>query len=181
MKSYPTVERCLRELHKIPTGGRGIHWIVEHHTFAPDHRQWQGEKSVKGMLDYWKRRQRAERWTYPPGGHFVIAPDGGIWLPFNDLVLPLNANSDLMVNRRGVALEIVGNLDKGHDTLEGAQKHAVLALTAGLLRRFKLGVEAVTFHRDYTDTKSCPGTSLDRTEFRQWVSNALKWLEKQAN
>ena len=54
--------------------------------------------------------------------------------------------------------------------LEAEQLHAVPGLFAAMCVRFVLTEEDVWFHRDFTNTKSCPGTRLDRHAFRVGVA-----------
>lgn len=175
MKSYPTVETCLKDFHAIHNGGRVIKYLVCHHTWSPDHAAWRGDKTADGILSYWLEQTKTNGWAHPLGGHFLVSPEGKIYLPFGDLSQPLNADSNLTVNQHGIAVEVVGDFDKGHDTLSGSQRHAVIGLFTGMMAHFGLTTEQVFFHRDFTNEKTCPGSGLDRKEFRQSVANAEEW------
>ena len=173
---WATVEEAIAALPTIHTGGRSIQAVILHHTWEPSHADWTEDAGVRSMLAFWKARQKREGWKYPTGGHYVVGPDGTVWAPFDDLSIPLNADSNLKINHVGVAIETVGNFDTGHDTLEGPQRHAVIGLMAGLCHRFGLGVEQVMFHRDFTNEKTCPGTSLSRGTIRMEVQQAIPWV-----
>jgi hypothetical protein len=179
VKYYENVEALLPDLGPMADCGRKVDMVVLHHTWSPDHAQWQGKTSAAGILNYWLAQQKEKGWRQPLGGHFIVDPDGGIYLPFDDLTLPLNANSNVHANHCGVAIETVGNFDAHHDALAGAQLHAVNGLLAGLCVAFGLSEQSVMFHRNYTNQKTCPGTSIDRDTVRAAVANAIPWARPQ--
>ena len=175
-RRWDSVEALGKNLEHLNYGDRTIHWVVLHHTEAPDHAQWKGWTHIESMLEFWLKRQSDSGWSHPVGGHFVVAPDGQIWCPFGDLAIPLNASSDQDANRHGIAIETVGNFDIGHDVLEGAQRHAMVGLTAYLVHRFSLSRDDIKFHRDYPAAqKSCPGSGLQRAPIQDAVQAALPW------
>lgn len=170
---YAKIETLLPHLDSLP-GTREVSKLLLHHTWNPSHAEWHGLKSMNGMMSFWYERQKKEGWHYPPGGHFVAEPNGGIFQAFA-LDVPLNASSQMDANKHGIALETVGNFDTGHDRLEGDQAHTVIGLLAGLCVRYGLQGEDVFFHRNFTNEKSCPGTGLDRAVIRQRVTAAIPW------
>jgi len=170
------VEDLLKVLHSVPAGDRSIHEIVLHHTYDPDHATWRGDEGAAGILQYWKDSTEEKGWRHHLGGHLLVAPEGKVYLPFGDLAEPLNANSNPDINAHGIAIETVGNFDTGHDSLEGAQKHAVLALLAGLLLRFKLTKDRLFFHRSFENYKSCPGTGLSLSAIRGDMPAAMAYV-----
>ncbi|MDH7569828.1 MAG: N-acetylmuramoyl-L-alanine amidase, partial [Armatimonadota bacterium] len=121
MKTWPSVERCVPALRGLSAGERAIRCVVLHHTWRPDHAGWRGDAGAEAILAFWLRRQRAEGWRNPPGAHFLVAPDGRVYAPFQNLALPLNANGNANANREGVAVEAVGDFDTGRDLLQGVQ------------------------------------------------------------
>jgi hypothetical protein len=170
------VEDLLPSLRALNDGGRHINGVVLHHTSAPTHAQWKGDPSVSGMLSYWEERRQREGWERPPGYHLLVSPGGVIYAPFVDLAPVLNANSDQEANRHCVAVSMVGNFDRGHDVLEGLQRHATLGLLGGLMERYGLPISHLHFHRDFPEAhKSCPGNSLDRSDLRGAVLLAQPW------
>lgn len=176
MKYWAKIEDLLKDLHTLHTGDREIQFVVLHHTWDPDHAHWHGEKGAEAIKEYWLESTKENGWEHPLGGHFIVDPAGGIYLPFGDLSQPLNANSNLKVNREGIAIETVGNFDVGHDRLAGSQKHAVLGLIGGLLVRFGLGMNDVFFHRSFENYKDCPGSSLNLAQVRQEAAAAMDWV-----
>ena len=176
MRYWESVEALLDDLPKLDTDGRRIRYLIAHHTWSPDKDSFDGERSVKGMVRYWRGRQKASGWKNPPGGHFVVGPAGDIWAPFDDLALPLSASSSDTFNHQGVAVEIVGNFDEGRDELVNPQRHAVIGLFAGLMVQFGLSSADVFFHRDAPAArKTCPGSGLDRSQFRMAIDAAKGW------
>lgn len=180
MRSWLTIEDCLQDLNSLSAGERSIKLVVLHHTWRPDHAQWKGDGSANSVKKFWLKRRQEEGWTHPPGGHFIIAPNGKIYAPFGDISIPLNANSDRKANREGVAIEMVGDFDVGHDVLNGVQRHSAMGLIGGLLVRFNLAPRDLFFHRDFPAAhKSCPGTSLRRDSMRLDAQFAMEWARLQ--
>lgn len=173
MKKWRGVEDCNRELDSLPNDRR-IRILVCHHTWRPAVRDWYGDRSAQGILDYWIRT-KPRNWTHDAGAHFIVAPDGEIYLP-RPLSAWLNSSSNTDANRYGIAVECVGNFDKGHDTLGPNQAHAVIGLFAGLCVTFGLGVDAIHYHCDYSRDKTCPGSAfMPRSAFRERVRLAIPW------
>lgn len=176
MKKWSKVEDFAKEIFKMNVT-RKVKLVVVHHTYIPNHKQWQGDKSANGVLNFWKKRQREEGWSAPPGGHFLVAPKGELYLPF-DLSKIINANSDRKANRDGVAIETVGNFDAGHDKLEGTQRHSLYGLIGLLLAKFNLLPKDIYFHRSFPAAhKSCPGTSLNLDIMRKDIESSLIWAK----
>ncbi|MCQ6268685.1 hypothetical protein M1K46_24230 [Fictibacillus sp. WQ 8-8] len=63
--------------------------------------------------------------------------------------------------------EIVGNIDKGHDKLEGKQLSSALELYNFLV--YECGAQ-VMFHNEHA-SKTCPGTGLDKAQFVKQVQS----------
>lgn len=175
LKKWPSVESYLKD--PPAAGGRPVKGVVIHHTAVPDHSDWAGDRSADGIMGYWVRRTKELRWRNPLGAHYLVSPAGEIYLCFGHAQV-LNANTSLRANRTTLSIEIVGNFDKGRDVLRNPQKHAALGLAAALLHRYGLTERQISFHRDYTDTKSCPGTGLDLGVFRSYAAPALAWVKR---
>lgn len=177
MKKWAKVEDVAKEKNALNSGSRGIKVVVVHHSWRPNHKQWKGDRSADGIMTFWKLRQREEGWSAPPGGHFLVAPKGEIYMPFT-LDKIINANSDRKANATGIGIETVGNFDTGNDILEGVQEHALHGLVGLLLVKFGLTTDNIFFHRDFPAAhKSCPGTSLDRTMFRNDCKSSVGWAK----
>ncbi|MBW3623651.1 MAG: peptidoglycan recognition protein family protein [Armatimonadetes bacterium] len=172
VKKWTSVEAYLKDMP--PAGGRQISGVVIHHTWSPDHATWRGDRSAAGIMRYWLQRSKELGYRNPLGAHYIVAPDGAVYQCFPHAQV-LNANSNGHANRTTISLEIVGNLDVGNDTLKNPQKHGVLGLTGVLLCRYGLTEAHVSFHRDFTDTKSCPGTGIKKDVFVAYARTALAW------
>ncbi len=180
MERWLRIEELLRRLPALPTGDRRIGLVVLHHTWQPNHASWRGDRTAEAVRDYWLRQTQARNWRNPLGAHFLVSPEGIIYQPY-PLWVAVNANGNPEANRRGIAVEAVGDFDRGHDVLEGRQRHAVMGLLGGLLAVFGLGPLHLMFHRDYTRGKSCPGTSLQRNGLREESVTAIKWARSLVN
>jgi hypothetical protein len=128
-----------------------------HHTWRPNHAQWQGLKSVEGM---WQ----TNGWS-DIAQHVTVDPEGFVWTGRNWNQPPVSAKSFNGTTAAGPFMfETVGDFDIACDPFGGPQKETVLRITACLLDKFELGIEAVRFHNEIS-AKSCPGTAIDRLSF----------------
>ncbi len=140
---------------------RKIRAVHVHHTWRPNHSQWQGLKSIEAM---WKFHTQTNGWS-DIAQHVTIDPEGFIWTGRNWNEPPASARGFNGDRTAGPFMfETVGDFDIGHDPFAGAQKETVLKVTACLLDRHELGIEAVRFHNEMS-SKSCPGSAIDRLTF----------------
>lgn len=146
--------------------------IVLHHTWKPRLEDWRGLVSIRGMQNHYARLG----WTAAP--HIYAAPDG-IWLatPMNTVGIHAGSGNSSVWNGRwsySIGIEMVGNYDKVRPS--GPVWLNTLEVMGGLVRRLGLRLERdVTFHRDYTNKKSCPGWSVTKP----WVFGELNaWLAR---
>lgn len=153
---------------------RKVNIIQQHHTWLPSYKHFNGSnhfRMLMGMENFHKRRMGwsniAQNITTFPDGKiaisrpFNIAPDGTIGP---------NANAT------GIAIENVGNFDKGHDAMTAEQKETIVYVTAVLSIKFGLtpSIDSITYHHwwnlrtkervldkgpDY-NVKTCPGTGF---------------------
>lgn len=150
---------------------RSIDAFHVHHTWRPRHRDFRGLATVEAMRRY--HIQHAGMRDIAQ--HLTIDPVGGLWTgrPFDQP--PASARGHNGTPLRGpFMIEIVGDFDTSQDHFEGSQKTATYAVILAVLRKFGLDHEAVRFHRDFTDQKSCPGTGMDLTLFRADVAALLQ-------
>jgi hypothetical protein len=137
---------------------RQITQVHVHHTWKPDHGSWAGARSIVGMRDY---HVNVNKWS-DIAQHITIAPDGGIWIGRDWNKAPASsAGHNGSATRGPFMFETVGNFDVGHDVLEGAQRGAVLGVTAFVQLHFGLAAETMRFHRQLGSPKTCPGTGVD--------------------
>lgn len=135
---------------------RRITCVHMHHTWRPNRAMWRGHDSMIGM---W-RFHTEERGFVDIAQHLTIDPDGHVWTGRNWNLPPASA-----VGHNGNAtagpfmFETVGDFDTGRDVLQGAQRKAVLDVTALVQSRFGLSSESLMFHNHMAD-KSCPGSTI---------------------
>lgn len=137
---------------------RKVSAVDMHHTWQPNHAQWQGEKSVRGMYDF---HTRTNGWS-DIAQHITIAPDGLIWLGRDWNKSPASSNGFNGTSRVGPFMfETVGNFDKGRDKLQGEQLKSVIHVIAAIQKDRKLPTDSLRFHRQLNSPKTCPGSAID--------------------
>lgn len=139
--------------------------LVLHHTYRPDESQWRGLASMRGMQNFYA----GKGWTSAP--HIYVAPDG-IWLftPMSRIGIHAGTgNGSLSAGWYSIGLEMVGYFDSQRPA--GKVWEYSLAVMAGLSRRLKIPPrQLISFHRDYTNQKSCPGWAVTK----EWVWGAVE-------
>ncbi|MGQ9926798.1 MAG: peptidoglycan recognition protein family protein [Chloroflexaceae bacterium] len=134
--------------------------LVLHHTVRPDERSWNGLTTMRGM----QRFYAGQGW--PAGPHIFVAADG-IWLatPMREIGVHAGVgNGSLAQGWYSIGLEMVGNFDTRLPG--GAMWQHALAVMGELSRRLKIPPRTlISFHRDYTNLKSCPGWAVSKA----WV------------
>lgn len=151
--------------------------VVLHHTWSPTLESWRGQATMKGMQTYY----RGKGWRAAP--HIYVAPEG-IWLfsPMSEVGIHAglgNANIEFQKTWQfkdlrwySIGVEMVGAYDAVRPS-GGVWDHTK-GVVGSLLRRFeKTPEQALSFHRDYTNTKSCPGWAVQKP----WVFSEMNaWL-----
>jgi len=134
--------------------------LVLHHTLRPDEPQWSGLASMRGM----QRFYAGKGWTAAP--HIFTAPDG-IWLATPMSRVGIHAgtgNGSLAQGWYSIGLEMVGAFDTRLPS--GPVWEHALAVMGELSRRLRIPPrQLISFHRDYTNQKSCPGWAVTK----EWV------------
>jgi len=138
---------------------RKINGVHMHHTFRPNHSQYDKNDGHKAILGMYLHHTKVNKWQ-DIAQHITIAPDGTIWLGRNWNLPPAsaaghNGNKDV----GPFMFEIIGDFNRGHDRLEGEQRKTVIDVIARVQRRWGLAPETLRFHNSMS-TKSCPGTSF---------------------
>ena len=131
-------------------------WRVDmHHTFYPAHADYCGLLTIERMRDF----HVGTRGFEDIAQHVSIAPDGVIWTGRDWNRTP--ASVGFCMNAGVFMFEMIGNFDRGHDRLEGAQLESTITVIDTVQRHFGLPWQALLFHRDVPVTeKTCPGTSV---------------------
>ncbi|MBC8160424.1 MAG: N-acetylmuramoyl-L-alanine amidase [Roseiflexaceae bacterium] len=142
--------------------------VVLHHTYIPNLQQWQGSASMKGMQTFYGRKG----WTSAP--HLYVGDDG-IWLatPLREIGIHAGTGNSGRTNGQlwySIGLEMIGYYDKVRPS--GGVWEASKAVLGGLSKRLGIAPrQLISFHRDYTNQKSCPGWAVTK----EWV-----WAETEA-
>lgn len=146
--------------------------IVIHHTWRPTKKDWNGEKSIMGLKNYYE----GLGWSAAP--HIFIAEDG-IWLFTPMTEVGIHAGEGNAVWERlgrqyrgfkgpigsklkgyTIGIEVVGDYDVERWT--GHTFSNALSSIRILMDTLAIDNEHVTFHRDWTDQKSCPGHAITK-------------------
>ena len=141
---------------------RKIDAVHMHHTWRPNHSQYQGERSIEGM---WRYHTQENGWS-DIAQHISIAPDGTIWTGRDWNAQPVSARGYNGTRVSGPFMfEIIGDFDRGCDPFEGAQREAVIGVIASVQKKFGLALESLRFHNFMTDQKTCPGSAIVYQDF----------------
>lgn len=148
--------------------------VVLHHTAIPTVEQWAGARSMEGIQRYYA----SKGWATAP--HIFVGPDG-IWLftPMKDVGIHAGTGNSGYSDGSfwySIGVEMVGSYD--HARPGGAIWEGTKAVLGGLSRRLGIAPrELISFHRNYTNQKSCPGWAVTK----EWVWPEVEhWLAGQA-
>jgi hypothetical protein len=146
---------------------RRVTAVDMHHTWRPNHAQWQGRKSMEGMYTF---HTRDNGWS-DIAQHVTIAPDGTIWSGRDWNKSPASsARYNGNASAGPFMFETVGNFDKGFDKLEGEQLETVLFVITTIQKKFRLPPTSLRFHRQLGSPKTCPGSAIDYDLFVKAVT-----------
>lgn len=136
--------------------------LVLHHTYRPDETQWRGLASMRGMQGYYA----GLGWSAAP--HIYVAPDG-IWLftPMREVGIHAGLGNQGITNSTwwySIGLEMVGYFD--YNRPSGNVWEYAKEVMVGVAQRLNIAPRRlISFHRDYTSEKSCPGWAVTH----EWV------------
>jgi hypothetical protein len=136
--------------------------LVLHHTYIPNEQQWRGIASMRGMQSYYRNLG----WSAAP--HIYVAPDG-IWLftPMKDVGIHAGTGNSGWTNGvwwYSIGLEMVGYFD--YKRPAGAVWNYATTVMSTFSQRVGIPPrQLISFHRDYTNEKSCPGWAVTKA----WV------------
>lgn len=144
--------------------------LVIHHTWKPTKAEWKGEKTLFGIKNYYEGK------GWKAGPHLFIADDG-VWL-FTDMYdVGIHAGAGNAGYSWGrlkwysIGIEVVGDYDNAK--WDGKTKSNALFVIKTLRDKLGIANDDITFHRDWTNTKSCPGWSITK----EWLAAELKKLD----
>lgn len=135
-----------------------------HHTWRPSHKDFNGSNHQK-LQDGMRRSHIKDRGWDDIAQHVTLFPDGKFLTGRNFAKCPASIkgyNGNL--NSVPFMVEMVGNFDKGHDVLKGAQLDSILRLA----KFFHDQGKYIRFHRENAP-KTCPGTGIDKEVFMKMV------------
>lgn len=149
---------------------RSVKLLQLHHTYSPSYTQFTGNNHEKLQQSMKNHHANTNGWA-DIGQHFTIFPDGII---MTGRSIESNPAGIYGANSGAICIECLGNFDKGGDTMNDAQKEAIVAVIKVLLNKFSLSAASdITYHSwwsargkklgTYTEgksVKSCPGTNF---------------------
>lgn len=159
---------------KSITWSRSIRQLHVHHTWKPDHSDYNGTNGLAlqmGMRDY---HVNANGWK-DIGQHLTLLPDGQ-WITGRDFnTEPASIQG---WNSEAFCIEMLGNFDMGCDAFGGIQAEAMFEFCAFFATQMKLNVESdVKFHRDHPAAdKTCPGSGINREWFMDHLTAKIQGL-----
>ncbi len=137
-----------------------------HHTWRPRRQDFRGLPTIEAMRRF---HMETQGWS-DIAQHLTIDPQGGLWTGRNWNLAPASAAGHNGSSADGpFMIEMVGDFDQGHDPFDGAQRAAAVAVVAHLMQAWGLADDALKFHNQLTNLKSCPGTGIDRAGFLRAV------------
>ena len=146
---------------------RRICMIIMHHFWSPNAAQYRGAPTWNSVNAYhrdvrgWSRDKKVSI-----GYQIGVGPDRSLWK-----LRPLGRSGahTLGHNSDSVGVALAGNCDEDDPMLFMPAAAQVVGL---VLRRFKLGIAAIRFHREFAD-KTCPGTRMSLAGFRANVAESM--------
>ncbi len=164
------VEEFARLLRDFPWRRR-ITEVHLHHTYRPNHADFGSRPPIQSIEGMYRFHTEVQHWS-DIAQHVTVDPNGKIWTGRNWNRAPASATG---FNGNDVAgpfmIEMIGNFDAGNDKWEGNQRDASVQVIALIQRIFGLAPSALRFHHEMS-SKSCPGTSLRKSEVVELVTSA---------
>ena len=145
---------------------RPIQEVHVHGTWRPNHAQDNGLAAIEGMFLF---HTQTNGWS-DIAQHLTIDKHGTIWTGRSWNQKPASATGH---NTGAFMFEMIGDFDNGKDVITSSQLLSAHLVTAYVLRKYGLDLENIRFHREFTNLKTCPGTSLSLSTFRQAVNIQL--------
>lgn len=154
---------------------RTISAVHMHHTWRPNHSQYNGVATIEGMWrDHTQNRAFADI-----AQHVTIAPDGTIWTGRNWNQSPASATGNNGNSSFGPFMfEMIGDFDHGKDPFQDPQRAVAIQVIALIQQRFSLLPETVKFHNQMSP-KSCPGSAVDYMQTVRAVQAAHVTVDEQ--
>jgi LysM repeat protein len=160
---------------------RKIGKIQQHHTWSPSYRDFNGSNHFSLMKSMEEHHIKGMGWSNI-SQHLTTFPDGKVAVgrPFN---IPPEGSFGLQnksamqaIESDSLAIENLGNFDKGNDQMTSEQKETIVYITALLSLKFGLtpSIDSITYHHWWDintgervldnskghAVKTCPGTGF---------------------
>jgi LysM repeat protein len=153
---------------------REIRLIQQHHTWLPSYKHFTGSNHFQMLMGMEIHHKKTMGWKNI-AQNITTFPDGRVAVsrPLN--IIP-EGTIGPKANSVGIAIEHVGNFDKGHDVMTKEQQETIVYISALLCIKFGLtpSIDSITYHHwwhmktkervlDATasyNVKSCPGTGF---------------------
>ncbi|HYZ86355.1 MAG TPA: N-acetylmuramoyl-L-alanine amidase [Bryobacteraceae bacterium] len=147
---------------------RRIDTVHLHHTFRPNHTDFERRAPIESIEGMWRFHTTPEpdgRGWSDIAQHLTIDPRGVLWTGRSWDRAPasatgFNGNEDV----GPFMIEMIGNFDRNADPFRDPQRRAAVQAIAAIQRRFGLPPEAIRFHNEMSK-KTCPGTQVNKSEF----------------
>lgn len=162
----PLSTQQFAELLRKFTFTRPITAVHVHGTWRPNHSQDSGLSAIESMFIF---HTKTNGWS-DIAQHLTIDSRGIIWTGRSWNQIPASATGH---NTGAFMFEMIGDFDKGKDKFTDPQMLTAHLVTALVLRKCGLGLNNVRFHNEFTNLKTCPGTSIDLATYRQAVNKQL--------
>ena len=148
---------------------RPVTRLQVHHMYLPDYSCWKTDNALRRQNNIKSFHKNTNKWA-DIAQHFSVFPDGHIVTGRSLNSTPIGIKG---WNTNAICIEIYGNFDK--DSMNAAQKEAVIALYGELCMKFNLTpststirphcwfTASGTYLGDYNKSKSaktCPGTNF---------------------
>lgn len=153
---------------------REIRLIQQHHTWLPSYKHFNGSNHFQMLMGMENHHRKTMGWTNI-AQNITTFPDGKVAVS-----RPLNTIPEGTIgpkaNSVGIAIEHIGNFDRGHDVMTKAQQETIVYINALLCIKFGLtpSIDSITYHHWWHmktkervldraasyNVKSCPGTGF---------------------
>jgi N-acetylmuramoyl-L-alanine amidase len=112
-----------------------------------------------------------KKWSDIPY-HFLIAPGGIIYEGRN--VFTVGETSTEYNPYGHLLISCLGNLDT--DTVPAAQLHSLIQLISYSSKKYKIPIDSLGTHKDFSSKTNCPGKNLDQYFENGYIKQQIKKL-----
>jgi hypothetical protein len=140
-----------------------------HGTDKPDHTQFRKDGGLKLCQSMWRFHTKTNGWDNI-AQHSTIDPDGIVWA-----CRPLDSQPCSATGYNGsetafpYMFEMIGHFEPGGDVLAGKQLETAVGLVKAVIHLMDGEYSMMHFHNEFTRHKTCPGATVDRSDFMHRV------------